>query len=158
VEMLVKKLQGAEFTTEYPMPVFDRVAPNPPIASAAKAKIALVTSGGIVPDGNPDRIESSSASKYGKYDIAGVSDLTDDTFETAHGGYDPVYANLDADRVLPVDVLREMEQKGEIGELHRYFYTTVGNGTSVANAAKYAKEIAAELVKDGVQAVILTST
>ncbi len=129
-----------------------------PIADARKAKIALVTSGGIVPKGNPDHIESSSASRYGKYDIQGVSDLMPETYATAHGGYDPVYANLDSDRVLPVDVLREMEQAGEIGVLHRYFYTTVGNGTSVANCAAFAKEFVQELINEGVQAVILTST
>jgi len=140
------------------MPDFDRVAPNPAVTDMKKAKIALVTSGGIVPKGNPDRIESSSASKYGKYDISGVSDLTAETYETAHGGYDPVYANLDADRVLPVDVMRELEKEGVIGELHRYYYATVGNGTSVANAKKFADTFAKELVKDGVQAVVLTST
>ncbi len=85
-------------------------------------------------------------------------DLTEETYETAHGGYDPVYANLDADRVLPVDVLRDMEKEGIIGKLHRYFYTTVGNGTSVANSKKFAAEIAKDLINDGVQAVILTST
>lgn len=158
VDMLVAKLTGQSFTTEYAMPHFDRVAPNQPIVSAAKAKIALVTSGGIVPKGNPDHIESSSASKYGKYDISGVTDLTVETYATAHGGYDPVYANQDADRVLPVDVLREMEKAGEIGELHRYFYTTVGNGTSVNNSIAFAKNFAQELLNDGVQAVILTST
>jgi glycine reductase complex component B subunit gamma len=158
VNMLVAKLKNESFETEYPMPDFDRVAPNKAILDITKTKIALVTSGGIVPKHNPDRIESSSASKYGKYDISGVMDLTEETYETAHGGYDPVYANLDADRVLPVDVLRDMEKEGLIGELHRYFYTTVGNGTSVANAKKYAAEIAKELIKDGVQAVILTST
>ena len=158
VNMLVAKLKGESFETEYPMPDFDRVAPNKPVLDITKAKIALVTSGGIVPKLNPDRIESSSASKYGKYDIAGVMDLTEETYETAHGGYDPIYANLDADRVLPVDVLRDMEKEGIIGELHRYFYTTVGNGTSVANSKKYAAEFSQELIKDGVQAVILTST
>lgn len=158
VDMLVAKLKDQAFDTEYPMPDFDRVAPNPPVTEINKAKIALVTSGGIVPKGNPDRIESSSASKYGKYDIEGVFDLTAEAYETAHGGYDPVYANLDADRVLPVDVLRDMEKEGLIGELHRYFYSTVGNGTSVANSVKYAAEFAQELLADGVQAVILTST
>ena len=158
VDMLVAKLKGEKFETEYPMPDFDRVAPNPPILDMKKAKIALVTSGGIVPKGNPDRIESSSASKYGKYDLTGVNDLTSETFETAHGGYDPTYANIDADRVLPVDVLRDLEKEGVIGELHRYYYATVGNGTSVANAKKFAATFAQELVKDGVQAVILTST
>jgi betaine reductase len=158
VDMLVAKLKGEKFETEYPMPDFDRVAPNPPVLDLAKAKIALVTSGGIVPKGNPDRIESSSASKYGKYDITGVNDLTAETYETAHGGYDPTYANTDADRVLPVDVLRDLEKEGVIGELHRYFYTTTGNGTSVANSKKFASTFAQELVKDGVQAVVLTST
>lgn len=158
VNILVAKLKGEEFQTEYAMPDFDRVDPNPAVLDMKNAKIALVTSGGIVPKGNPDRIEASSASKYGKYDIDGVMDLTAETYETAHGGYDPVYANEDADRVLPVDVLRELEKEGVIGEFHRYFYTTVGNGTSVANAKKFASTYAKELVKDGVQAVILTST
>ena len=93
VNMLLKKLAGKPFTTEYPMPNFDRVEPNPAVKDLAHATIALVTSGGIVPKGNPDHIESSSASHYGKYDIEGVTDLTEATYETAHGGYDPVYAN-----------------------------------------------------------------
>jgi len=158
VDMLVKKLKGEEFKTEYPMPVFDNVEPGKAIVDLSKAKIALVTSGGIVPKNNPDRIEASSASKYGKYDIDGVMDLTEATYETAHGGYDPVYANEDSDRVLPVDVLRDLEKEGVIGELHRYFYTTTGNGTSVKNSRAFADEFAQELIADGVDAVILTST
>lgn len=158
VDMLLKKLKGEEFVTEYPMPNFDRVEPNKAIKDITKAKIALVTSGGTVPKGNPDRIESSSASKYGKYDIAGVMDLTQETYETAHGGYDPVYANEDSDRVLPVDVLRDMEKEGKIGSLHNYFYTTTGNGTSVANSKEFARKFSKELLADGVDAVILTST
>jgi glycine reductase len=158
VDMLIAKLGNKEFTTEYPMPAFDRVTPNPPIKDMSKAKIALVTSGGIVPKGNPDKIESSSASKYGRYSLAGVDDLTADSHETAHGGYDPVYANEDPNRVLPVDVMRDLEKEGVIGELYDHYYATVGNGTSVANAKKYAQSIAKDLIADGVQAVILTST
>jgi len=158
VKMLIKKLNDKPFETEFPMPNFDRVEPNPAVKDLAHAKIALVTSGGIVPKGNPDHIESSSASHYGEYDIAGVTDLTEETYETAHGGYDPVYANEDADRVLPVDVLREMEKEGKIGELHHLFYTTTGNGTAVASAKAFADEYSQKLKADGVDAVILTST
>lgn len=158
VDMMKLKLEGKEFETEFPMPDFDRVAPNPAVKDITKAKIAIVTSGGIVPKGNPDHIEASSASKYGKYDIEGFEDLTSETHETAHGGYDPSYANEDADRVIPVDILREFEKEGKIGSLHRYFYTTVGNGTSVANSKAFAAEFSKELVADGVDAVILTST
>ncbi len=158
VSMLLKKLKGEAFETEYPMPHFDRVPPSDPIQNLEQATIALVTSGGIVPKGNPDRIESSSASKYGEYSISQVTDLTQETYETAHGGYDPVYANQDADRVLPVDVLREYETEGVIKKLHDVFYTTVGNGTSVANSKAYATAIAAKLKADGVDGVIFTST
>lgn len=158
IDMLLKKINGEEFETEFPMPDFDRVDPQPAIKDITKATIAIVTSGGIVPFGNPDHIESSSASKYGKYDIEGIDDLVEGEWETAHGGHDPVYANEDADRVIPVDVLRTMEKEGKIGKLHRYFYSTVGNGTAVASSKAYAAEFAKELVADGVDAVILTST
>ncbi len=158
VDMLLKKIAGKPFETEYPMPTFDRVPPMPAIVDMAKANIAIVTSGGIVPKGNPDRIESSSASKYGSYSIEGVDDLTSETFETAHGGHDPVYANEDADRVIPVDVLRQYEKEGKIGKLHDWFYSTTGNGTAVASAKKYAAEIAEKLQSYEVDAVILTST
>jgi len=158
VDMLVKKLNGEPFETEYPMPDFDRVPPAPAVKDLSRATVALVTSGGIVPKGNPDKIEASSASRFGKYDIEGVDCLTPERFQTAHGGYDPTYANQDPNRVLPVDVMRELEREGVIGRLHRYYYATVGNGTSVANARKYAQAIARELIADGVQAVILTST
>ena len=158
VKMLLAKIAGKEFTTEYPMPSFDRVDPMPAVKDLSKATIALVTSGGIVPKGNPDHIESSNATRYGEYNIAGVNDLTAETYETAHGGYDPSYANQDADRVLPVDVLRDLEKEGKIGKLYDYFFTTVGNGTAVASAKKFSEEIGAKLKKDHVDAVILTST
>ena len=158
VDMLLNKLAGKPFTTEYPMPSFDRVAPEKAIKDLSKATIALCTSGGIVPKGNPDHIESSSASHYGEYNIAGVQDLTEATYETAHGGYDPVYANEDPDRVLPVDVLREFEREGKIGKLHDFFYTTVGNGTAVASSKAFAAEYAQKLLNAGVHAVIMTST
>ncbi len=158
VDMLLKKMKGEEFETEFPMPSFDRVEIANPIKDLKNATIALVTSGGIVPKNNPDKIESSSASKYGKYSIEGVDDLTDETHETAHGGYDPVYANQDSDRVLPVDVLRFFEKEGKIGKLYPYFYSTTGNGTAVASSKQFATEIGSELKEAGVDGVILTST
>jgi len=158
VNMLLKKIAGEEFVTEYPMPVFDRVDAQPAVKDMSKARIALVSSGGPVPKGNPDRIESSSASKYGKYSLVDIVKFTPENGETAHGGYDPVYANLDLDRVLPVDVVKEFVADGTIGSLHDYWYSTVGNGTSVADSKKFATEIAEDLLKDHVNCVILTST
>jgi glycine reductase len=151
VDMLVNKLKGEEFVTEYPMPIFDSVEPGKAITNLSSAKIALVTSGGMVPSGNPDRIEASSASKYGKYEL-------DNLGETAHGGFDPTYANNNPNVVLPVDALRELEKEGVIGSIHPFYYSTTGNGTSVKNSKAYAAEFSKELVAAGVDGVILTST
>lgn len=158
VDMLLLKMKGEPFKTEYPMPVFDRVSPLPPLERLGEVTLALITSGGIVPKGNPDRIESSSASKYGRYDIQGIETLSSQSYETAHGGYDPTYANEDPHRVLPLDVLRDLEREGRIGRLYPYYYATVGNGTSVASAMEFARQIAKDLIRDGVQAVIISST
>ncbi len=158
VDMLMSKVRGEDFETEYKMPVFDRVAPRPGVKDMQHITVALVTSGGIVPKGNPDHIAASSARNYGEYDLEGVMDLTAGAYETAHGGYDQTYANADPDRVLPVDVLRDMEREGAIGKLHRYFYSTVGNGTAVGNSKKWGGEIGRKLRDANVQAVILTST
>ena len=158
VEMLLKKLAGKSFRSEYIPAVFDRVAPLPPIKELADIKLALITSGGIVPRGNPDRIESSAASKYRKYDIGNIEKLGPREYEAVHGGYDPTAANADPNRVLPLDVTRELEREAVIGNLYPYFYATVGNGTTVSNAKNFAQEIANDLLNEGINAVIISST
>jgi len=158
IEMLLRKLDDEDIGTEYAMPVFSRVAPAAPVADIAKATLALVTSGGIVPRGNPDRIESANASKYGEYSLEGLDRLSAESHQSVHGGYDTTYANEDPNRVLPLDVLRDLEREGGIGRLSETYYATVGNATSVKRAESYGREIAAKLINVGVQAVILTST
>ncbi len=158
VEMLLRKVSGNDPATEYAMPVFDRVPPASPVADMSRATLALVTSGGVVPRGNPDRIESANASRYGEYSLAGLREASSETFQSVHGGYDPTYANEDPNRVLPLDVVRDLEREGRIGCLHETYYATVGNATSVERAVGFGAEIAAKLVNVGVQAVILTST
>lgn len=158
VEMLLKKMAGEPYETEYPMPVFDRVDPMPAIKDIRKAKIAVVTSGGIVPQGNPDRIESSSATKFGIYSMEGMDRMSADDFMTIHGGYDRAYVLENPNLVVPLDALRELERQGEIGELVNYFASTTGTGTSIGNAKGFGEDIGKRLVADGVDAVILTST
>lgn len=158
VAMLLKKLRGEDFVTEYPMPVFDRVAPVDPITDMRHAKIAVVTSGGIVPQGNPDRIESSSATKYGIYSFEGMDRLSKDDFMTIHGGYDRAYVTENPNLVVPLDALRQLEREGEIGSLVNYFITTTGTGTSTGNAKAFGESFSQKLLADGVDAVILTST
>jgi glycine reductase complex component B subunit gamma len=158
VDMMLARLRGQEFETEMPMPVFDRVDPAPAVKDIRKATIALVTSGGIVPVLNPNHIESASATKFGKYDISGMDGLSPKDFKTIHGGYDPVYANEDPNRVAPLDILKQYEKDGKIGKVFENYYVTTGTGTAVANSVKFGVDIGAQLKAAGVDAVILTST
>lgn len=158
VDVLVKRLKGQPFETEWPLPVFDRVPAPPPIPDLSRATIALVTSGGIVPKGNPMRLESSYATKWLKHSLAGVDDLTGQEWESVHGGYNTTAANEDPDRVLPVDVMRELEREGVIGKLFDHYYVTVGSAASVPGARRFGQEIARDLVASKVDGVILTGT
>ena len=158
IELLLKKCRGEECQTEYPMPEFDRVEPAAPVTDLAHTKIAIVTSGGIVPQGNPDHIESSSATKYGIYSIKGMDRMDKKDFMTVHGGYDRAFVTEDPNLVVPLDVLRKLEKEGVIGELAGYFISTTGTGTATGNAKAFGRDFVGKLKEDGIGAVILTST
>ena len=72
VEMLIKKLNGEEFVTELKIPELDRVEIAAPIKDLSKARVALITTSGIVPVANPDRIQSASATRWGKYSVEDI--------------------------------------------------------------------------------------
>ena len=158
VEMLIKKLNNQPYQTELVIPKQDRIPIAPAIKDLSKANIALVTSGGIVPVDNPDRIQSASATRWGRYDISGTDDLESGVYKTIHAGFDPAAADADPDVVVPVDVMKAYLKEGKIGKLHKYFYSTVGTGTTQAEAARMGKEIVEKLKEDNVDGVILTST
>lgn len=158
VDMVIKKVKGEPFETEVPISLYEKVTPAKPIKDLKKAKIALITSGGIVPIGNPDHIPASTSKFYKSYDISELDGLNKGEFESVHAGYDPVYANDDPNRVAPLDILRQLEKEGEISSIYNYFKTTTGNSTSVTDATRMGKEMAEELLEDKVDGVILTST
>lgn len=158
VEMLVAKLRGEPFRTEVPVQVYEAVTPAKPVVDMRTATVAIVTESGLVPMGNPDHIEWARATKWRKYPIAGKDDLVSGDLEAVHGGFDNTWVNQDPDRMIAVDVLRQLEREGAIGKLHDWYYVTTGNGTSIENSKRFGREIAAELVAAGVQAVVSPST
>lgn len=160
IDMLLKKINKEPFESELVIPKSDRVAIAPAISpdELSKMEIALVTSGGIVPVGNPDRIQSASATKWGKYDISKLNDLVKGEYMTIHAGFDPAAANDDSDVIVPLDALRKYQEEKKIGGVFKYFYSTVGTGTTQAEATRMGKEIAKDLLDHGIRAAILTST
>jgi betaine reductase len=156
--MLLAKLAGQRIVSEVPLPDFPQIPAPPPVQELQHATIALVTDGGFVPQGNPDRIEALAATRYGAYSIQGQHHLDPGQYDNVHRGYDTTYVKQDPHRLLPVDVARELEQRGTIGKLHETVYSTTGVATTLAHSARMGREIAAQLRAAGVDAVILTST
>lgn len=158
VETALARLSGGDWKTEYEMPVFKRIPPAKPISDLKNATIALITSGGVVPLGNPDHIRVSSAETFGAYDISALNDLVPEEFESIHGGYDRYWAGIDPDVIVPLDMMRQMEKEGVFKKVHNIFYTTTGTGTAVSHAERFGQEIGEQLKMAGVSAAILTST
>jgi glycine reductase len=156
VRLLLAKLAG-DVRTEV-APRGDRVDPPAPLPDAATACIALVTEAGCVPQGNPDRLPTRHASTWLRYPLEGVATMTRDGYVSVHAGFDTTAANLDPNRLVPLDAARALVGSGRIGRLHEEFFTTSGVDTPVAVAVRMGQEIAAELRHAGVDAVILTGT
>ncbi len=161
VQMLIKKIKGEPYQTELIIPKKDLVPIADPIEDLSKATIAIVSSGGIVPVGNPDRIQSASATRWGRYDMTGMDRLANreaNGFMTIHAGYDPAAADADPNRIIPLDAMRQYEREGKFAKLHPYFYSTVGTGTTESEAARMASEMIPYLQEGGVDGVIFVST
>ncbi len=157
VAMLVKKVSGQAYATEWPVPSYSQVEPAPPLKDLAHAKLALVTTGGVVPRGNPDRLESAYASKWLKYPIGDLADLEPSHWQSIHGGFDTTNVNEDPDRMAPLDALRELEHEGAFQDLADELYTTTGNTAAIPTVRRFAQEMLKELRANEVQGVILTS-
>lgn len=158
VDILLNKLNNKPYVTEIPLRGFESVAPAPKVTKLEESVIALVTTGGLVPMGNPDKIKQAFAVNYGRYDIQGVNLLNKGIYESIHGGYDTTYATNDPHRLVPLDGMRILEKNGIIGGVYKYFFTTCGVGTNIKSSKNMGIKIATELKNAGVSAAIITST
>ncbi len=158
VDMLMERLAGRTPLTEIPLRGFEKVLPAPPVADLTRATVAIVTGGGMVPRGNPDRLRQAFADAFGVYSIAGMDELPAGDFKGIHGGFDSTWVDRDPDRVVPVDALRALEKEGRIGRLHDEYFALCGIGTNVAMAKTLGARIAEELKRRQVAAAIYTST
>ena len=156
--MLLNKLYKRPFTTEVPLRGFEVVKPAPKIANIKDATIALITTGGLVPVGNPDKLRQSFSVTYGKYDIEGVDELKKGVYESIHGGYDTTDASNDPHRLIPLDMMRALEREGIIKGIYKYFLSTCGVGTNIESSKDIGRRMVADLKHSEISAAILTST
>jgi glycine reductase complex component B subunit gamma len=157
VAMVAERLRGKVVETELPLPKYRQVPAPPALPADAPPLVALVTEAGLVPKGNPERMPAGWCRVWAKYDVAGVQDLTSDTFEIVHGGFDTSASNEDPDRQVPLDVLRELEEEGTV-RAYDGLYATCGNMGSMGEMQRIGLEMAEDMRKVGVEAAIVGST
>ena len=158
VNIILAKSTGEAYETELTQTGFEPVPAPAPVMDLSNATVAIVTDGGLVPTGNPDGMPAIASTIWGSYDIAAVDDLKGGDYEIFHRGYDNRHVLSDPDRLVPVDVLRELEQAGEVGKVYESFLSMTGLANPIANSRRIGREIAESLKSAGVDAVILTST
>jgi len=158
VDLLLRKLKGEKYSTEIPLRGFNKVNPAKPLKSIEDSVIALITTGGLVPKGNPDRLKSAFSVSFGRYNIENLDFLRSGGYESIHGGHDTSFVNEDPNRLVPLDELRKLQKEGHIKEVYKEYFTTCGVGTNVENSKKIGQEIAKILISNQINAAILTST
>ncbi len=158
LDMLFDKLEGKAFATEVPMQTWDRVAPAAAVKEVGKAKIALVTTSGVVPWGNPDGFKTFRNTFWRKYPVAELKTMEPGMWEAVHGGYNVAKMNANPLYGVPLDALRELQQEGKYEDLYPAYYVIPGNQGSPAAMQRVGQEIAAELKANSVDAVLLVST
>jgi glycine reductase len=158
VDMLLTKLAGREFQTEVPYRAPERVSPAPPLADLGRATIALITSGGLIPKGNPDGAAAAGGPRYYRRSIEDLDSLEPVHWEAFHVGYFNEIVSGNPNYVLPLAPMRELETRGEIGKVFDSMFTLAGVGTPVARAKELGEGIADELKDGGVDGVLLVAT
>ena len=155
---LLARLSGQSYESEIPrIETQAHAIPNLTV-SLADATVALVTEGGLVPKGNPDRLESSRGSRYFKYSVQGRNDLKHGEFEAMHTGYDTSTVDRDPDRLVPSMPCAYWKAVQRIKKVHDQYFVTTGTGAMPSKMAELGAGIAAEIAGAGIDAVILTAT
>lgn len=158
LDMLFDKLRAKPFATEIPMQSWDRVAPAAAVKQVDKARVALVTTSGVVPWGNPDGFKTFRNTFWRKYPVAELKTMYPGVWEAVHGGYNVAHMNANPLYGVPLDALRELQQEGKYDDLYPAYYVVPGNQGSPSAMQRMGREIAAELKANSVDAALLVST
>ena len=157
-EMLLRSLAGEPVASEIPIEDWDRVDPAAPLRDLAHATLAVVTTSGVVPWGNPDGFRTYRNTYWRKYAIAELNTLEPRRWEAVHGGYNTSFMNQNPHYGVPLDALRSLEAEGAIGGLYSSYYVLPGNQGAPSVMKRIGKEIAEDLRSEGVDGILLVST
>ena len=158
VTMLLDKMSGMSYSSEIHVISPGRVKPAPPVSNLEECKLGMVTTGGLIPKGNPERETSGHPDRYFKYSIDKIDEMVSDDWEAFHGGYYNITSSENPNYILPLPAVRELERTGVVGSVSPTIFTMPGVGTPIEKARRFGAEIAKELEEQGVNCCILVAT
>jgi len=158
VNMLLNKLSDRSFETEIKIKVPEEVPAAPAIVNLKEASIAIISTAGVHPLGNPYGFKVYRNTQFRKYDVETLITMKDGQWEVVHGGYNAAFMNENPNFGVPLDACRELEKEGAFSKLQPYFYGTTGVEGLVPVMKQLGKEIGEDMKAEGVNAALLVST
>jgi glycine reductase len=158
-DLLKARLAGEEAPTEVYLSKYESIAAPAAIDNFSDKTVALVTTGAVVPTGNPDNMPPLFATSYYKYSIDGLAELGQGDWESVHAGFNTDHINThDPNYALPLNAARALEADGTIKSIYPEMFSLAGVATAVAESQKFGAEMAEEISSNGIDAVLLVAT
>ena len=155
-DMMLAKVAGNSYESELKIEKQEDIKRAPAVKKDVPL-IALVTTTGLVPTGNPDNIPSTAATNWGSYSVEGKSRLDPSDYYCLHAGFDIIQENANPNRFVPVDAMRALEAEGKL-KLYSNYFVTEGTETTINNAMRMGKEMAEAFKKAGVDGVVFVTS
>ncbi len=159
IDMLVDKLAGHPFSTE--ICIYDHleaIPATPRIANLKDTCLALVTTSGVVAQGNSGGLRGYANTQWRKYSIDKLDSMQDASWDVLHGGYNTQFMQQNPNYGVPLDVCRELERERAFARLYPYFYVTPGSRGHISVMHRLGREMFLDLKANGVDAVLLVAT
>jgi len=158
VDMLLDKMAGRPFDTEIPVESLEKIPVAPPVVNLAGACVALATTSGVLPQGNPDAFKAAGNDQWKTYSIDKLNTMGNTSWDVMHGGYNTAFIKDNPNFGVPLDVCRELATEGTFGRLYPDFYMTSGCSGAIPIMQRMGQEMARHMKAEGVDATLLVST
>jgi glycine reductase len=155
--MLLAKIHGRSFRTELAAVWRPPLTAAPPVLDLQACRLAVITSGGLVPRGNPDRMPTRYSRHRYEYPLPADA-LVPGEWESVHAGYHVAAVNSNPNVVVPLDALRRLVAEGAIGGLCAQLQSLTGVGTPDTAARAIGGELVESLRRQDARAAIMVAT
>ena len=129
--MLLLRISGKPFTTEIHLEETVETPIAPALKNLKVSKLAIASTAGVYPEGNPHGATSIKNTVWAKYDIGNMQTMKEADWMVIHAGITNVFIKENPNYAAPLDATREFERTGLFSKLShcRYGKDRKGDGS-----------------------------